>query len=100
MTTQTWTAKATGRSATTEVVELFAFEDGLIVGIRVFPQDTHRLLATLAPGDLIGTGTPGGVGEGRMPPVYLKAGDTSVCTIDKIGSLTNPVQAFRATATE
>jgi 2-keto-4-pentenoate hydratase/2-oxohepta-3-ene-1,7-dioic acid hydratase in catechol pathway len=57
-------------------------------------------IATLAPGDLLGTGTPGGVGEGRVPPVYLKAGDTSVCTIDKIGSLTNPVQAFRASATE
>jgi 2,4-diketo-3-deoxy-L-fuconate hydrolase len=57
-------------------------------------------IATLAPGDLIGTGTPGGVGEGRMPPVYLKAGDTSVCTIEKIGSLTNTVQAFRASATE
>jgi 2-keto-4-pentenoate hydratase/2-oxohepta-3-ene-1,7-dioic acid hydratase in catechol pathway len=50
--------------------------------------------------DLIGTGTPGGVGEGRVPPVYLKAGDTSVCTIEKIGSLTNPVQFFRAPATE
>jgi len=56
-------------------------------------------IATLAPGDLIGTGTPGGVGEGRVPPVYLKAGDTSVCTIEKIGSLTNPVQAFRAPST-
>lgn len=49
-------------------------------------------ISTLAPGDLIGTGTPGGVGEGRTPPVYLKAGDTSVCSIEKIGSLTNPVR--------
>jgi len=50
-------------------------------------------IATLRPGDLVGTGTPGGVGEGRTPPVYLKAGDTSVCTIEKIGTLTNPVRA-------
>jgi 2-keto-4-pentenoate hydratase/2-oxohepta-3-ene-1,7-dioic acid hydratase in catechol pathway len=57
-------------------------------------------ISTLAPGDLIGTGTPGGVGEGRVPPVYLKAGDTSVCTIEKIGSLTNPVQSLRATSSE
>ena len=57
-------------------------------------------ISTLAPGDLIGTGTPGGVGEGRVPPVYLKAGDTSVCTIEKIGSLTNPVQSFRPTGTD
>ncbi len=49
-------------------------------------------VATLKPGDLIGTGTPGGVGEGRVPPVYLKAGDTSVCAIEKIGRLTNPVR--------
>ena len=49
-------------------------------------------IATLNPGDLLGTGTPGGVGEGRTPPVYLKAGDTGVCSIEKIGSLTNPVE--------
>jgi 2-keto-4-pentenoate hydratase/2-oxohepta-3-ene-1,7-dioic acid hydratase in catechol pathway len=48
-------------------------------------------IATLGPGDLIGTGTPGGVGEGRVPPVYLKAGDRGVCTIEKIGALSNPV---------
>ena len=47
VTTQTWTSKATGRSATVDVVELFAFADGLIDEIRVFPQDTHLLLATL-----------------------------------------------------
>jgi 2,4-diketo-3-deoxy-L-fuconate hydrolase len=50
-------------------------------------------VSTLRPGDIIGTGTPGGVGEGRVPPVYLKAGDTGVCSIEKIGTLTNPVRA-------
>ncbi|OFW14789.1 MAG: hypothetical protein A3F70_07550 [Acidobacteria bacterium RIFCSPLOWO2_12_FULL_67_14] len=55
--------------------------------------------ATLRPGDLIGTGTPGGVGEARKPPVYLKAGDTSVCSIEKVGTLTNPVQAGPAATT-
>jgi 2-keto-4-pentenoate hydratase/2-oxohepta-3-ene-1,7-dioic acid hydratase in catechol pathway len=49
-------------------------------------------IATLMPGDIIGTGTPGGVGEARVPPVYLKAGDTGVCSIEKIGSLTNSVR--------
>jgi 2-keto-4-pentenoate hydratase/2-oxohepta-3-ene-1,7-dioic acid hydratase in catechol pathway len=49
-------------------------------------------ISTLRPGDLLGTGTPGGVGEGRTPPVYLKSGDTSVCSIEKIGTLTNPVR--------
>jgi 2,4-didehydro-3-deoxy-L-rhamnonate hydrolase len=52
-------------------------------------------IATLHPGDFIGTGTPGGVGEARVPPVYLKAGDKGVCSIEKIGSLTNAVQAAR-----
>jgi uncharacterized protein len=47
VTTQTWTAKSTGRSETVDVVELFAFTDGLLSEIRVFQQDTHRLMATL-----------------------------------------------------
>ena len=47
VTTQTWTANTTGRSATVEVVELFSFADGLIAEIRVFQHDTLRLMATL-----------------------------------------------------
>jgi uncharacterized protein len=47
VTTQTWTAKSTGRSATVDVVELFRVADALITEIRVFQQDTHALLATL-----------------------------------------------------
>jgi uncharacterized protein len=47
VTTQTWTAKATGRSATVDVVELFRVAGGRIVEIRVFQHDTHALLATL-----------------------------------------------------
>lgn len=47
LTTQTWTAKATGRSATVDVVELFGFRDGLVSEIRVFQQDTALLLRTL-----------------------------------------------------
>jgi ketosteroid isomerase-like protein len=47
VTTQTWTSRATGRSATVDVVELFRVAGGRIVEIRVFQQDTHALLATL-----------------------------------------------------
>jgi ketosteroid isomerase-like protein len=47
VTRQTWTAKATGRSASVDVVELFSFADGRISEIRVFQQDTHLLLGTL-----------------------------------------------------
>ena len=47
VTTQTWTSKVTGRSATVDVVELFAVDEGRIREIRVFQQDTAALLATL-----------------------------------------------------
>ena len=46
---------------------------------------------TLAPGTVIMTGTPHGVGAARKPPVFLKAGDTVTIEIEKIGQLTNPV---------
>lgn len=46
---------------------------------------------TLLPGTIILTGTPEGVGFTRKPPVFLKAGQTVECTIEGIGTLTNPV---------
>lgn len=46
---------------------------------------------TLEPGDVIATGTPGGVGDKRNPPLYMKAGDVAEISIGKVGSLTNPV---------
>ncbi|MDT3441405.1 MULTISPECIES: nuclear transport factor 2 family protein [unclassified Pseudofrankia] len=47
LTTQTWTAKATGRSATVDVIEVFTVLGGTIREIRVFQQDTHLLLSLL-----------------------------------------------------
>jgi 2-keto-4-pentenoate hydratase/2-oxohepta-3-ene-1,7-dioic acid hydratase in catechol pathway len=41
---------------------------------------------TLLPGDVISTGTPSGVGMGRKPPVYLRAGDVVEYGIDGLGS--------------
>ncbi len=46
---------------------------------------------TLEPGDVIATGTPEGVGIFREPPVLLKAGDVYEVTIEKLGTLRNPV---------
>jgi 2-keto-4-pentenoate hydratase/2-oxohepta-3-ene-1,7-dioic acid hydratase in catechol pathway len=46
---------------------------------------------TLEPGTLILTGTPEGVGMGRNPPLYLKAGDVVEVEIEGIGILRNPV---------
>jgi 2-keto-4-pentenoate hydratase/2-oxohepta-3-ene-1,7-dioic acid hydratase in catechol pathway len=52
-------------------------------------------MMTLHPGDLISTGSPAGVGTARATPIYFKDGDTSVCTIESIGTLQNPVRADR-----
>lgn len=45
----------------------------------------------LAPGDVIITGSPGGVGKKRNPPLFLKAGDKIEIIIDKIGHLINTI---------
>jgi 2-keto-4-pentenoate hydratase/2-oxohepta-3-ene-1,7-dioic acid hydratase in catechol pathway len=44
---------------------------------------------TLEPGDIISTGTPGGVGFARKPPVWLRPGDEMVVAIDGLGELCN-----------
>lgn len=46
-------------------------------------------IVQLLPGDVIFTGTPGGVGVSRKPAVFLKPGDVLVSTIDGIGTTTN-----------
>jgi 2-keto-4-pentenoate hydratase/2-oxohepta-3-ene-1,7-dioic acid hydratase in catechol pathway len=48
---------------------------------------------TLEPGDVIATGSPQGVGAAMDPPTFLKPGDVVACTIESIGTLTNPVVA-------
>ena len=53
---------------------------------------------TLEPGDVIATGTPEGVGVFRDPPVLLKAGDVFEITIEKLGTLRNPVSVPPALA--
>jgi 2-keto-4-pentenoate hydratase/2-oxohepta-3-ene-1,7-dioic acid hydratase in catechol pathway len=45
----------------------------------------------LQPGDVISTGTPGGVGSKRKPPRFLRAGDTVEVEISGLGVLVNPV---------
>jgi 2-keto-4-pentenoate hydratase/2-oxohepta-3-ene-1,7-dioic acid hydratase in catechol pathway len=48
---------------------------------------------TLRPGDVIATGTPGGVGFARKPPVWLQPGDVIEITIEGIGTIRNRVVA-------
>jgi 2-keto-4-pentenoate hydratase/2-oxohepta-3-ene-1,7-dioic acid hydratase in catechol pathway len=45
----------------------------------------------LEPGDVIATGTPGGVGAKRTPPLWLKPGDIVEVEIDRLGVLRNGV---------
>ncbi len=50
---------------------------------------------TLEPGDLVITGTPPGVGEGKKPEaIFLKAGDTMTLAIDRLGTQTQHVVAW------
>ncbi|WP_024874395.1 fumarylacetoacetate hydrolase family protein [Saccharomonospora piscinae] len=46
-------------------------------------------IVTLQPGDVIATGTPGGVGHAREPARYLSAGQTLTTRVDGIGELVN-----------
>ena len=53
-------------------------------------------IMTLLPGDVIVTGTPGGVGFKRSPPLFMKPGDSVEVEISGIGVLRNPVAAEAA----
>ncbi len=48
---------------------------------------------SLQPGDVIVTGTPGGVGAKRVPPVWMKPGDTVEIEVGKVGVLVNSIAA-------
>ncbi|MEG3177688.1 fumarylacetoacetate hydrolase family protein [Sphingomonas sp. RB3P16] len=65
------------------------------IGDMVFP--IAKIIAyvsaftPLSPGDVIATGTPGGVGAKRTPPLWMKAGDRVEVEIGPIGTLSNHV---------
>jgi 2-keto-4-pentenoate hydratase/2-oxohepta-3-ene-1,7-dioic acid hydratase in catechol pathway len=50
---------------------------------------------TLEPGDVIATGTPGGVGMSREPPRFLRDGDMVEIYVEGVGTLMNPVRRER-----
>jgi 2-keto-4-pentenoate hydratase/2-oxohepta-3-ene-1,7-dioic acid hydratase in catechol pathway len=63
--------------------------------IHSIPRQIAHISAftPLSPGDVIVTGTPGGVGAKRNPPVWMKAGDIVEIEVDAIGVLRNGVSA-------
>jgi len=56
--------------------------------VEFFSSFTH-----LAPGEVIATGTPGGVGFARTPPVWMEPGDVIEVTVEKLGTIRNRVVA-------
>jgi 2-keto-4-pentenoate hydratase/2-oxohepta-3-ene-1,7-dioic acid hydratase in catechol pathway len=52
-------------------------------------------ITPLLSGDIVSTGTPPGVGLGRSPKRWLRAGETVTISVEKLGSLRNPVVAER-----
>ena len=64
----------------------------LIFPVDVLVEYVSRS-TTIEAGDVLATGTPGGVGDGRTPPRYLRPGDVVEITIDGVPTLRNPVVA-------
>lgn len=65
--------------------------DRLIFGVPELIE-MISVAMTLEPGDVIITGTPGGVGAARKPPVFMRQGDVFEVEIEGIGVLRNPIQ--------
>lgn len=65
--------------------------DKLIFSVPVLIE-MISVAMSLEPGDVIITGTPGGVGAARKPPVYMQPGDVFEVEVEGIGVLSNPVQ--------
>jgi 2-keto-4-pentenoate hydratase/2-oxohepta-3-ene-1,7-dioic acid hydratase in catechol pathway len=74
-----------------EVMQSATF-DQMIFGVAELIEYCSAF-TQLEPGDVIVTGTPGGVGAQRKPPVWLKPGDITEVEIERIGLLRNTVIA-------
>jgi acylpyruvate hydrolase len=66
----------------------------LIFGVEALVEYVS-LGTTLEPGDVIATGTPGGVGDSRNPRRYLREGDVVEISVAGVGTLRNPVTLER-----
>jgi 2-keto-4-pentenoate hydratase/2-oxohepta-3-ene-1,7-dioic acid hydratase in catechol pathway len=84
-----------GRNTTLETRVDGALVQSSRVGNMIFSME--RLISyissftVLRPGDVISTGTPGGVGAKRSPPTWLKRGQTVEVTVSGVGTLDNEI---------
>jgi len=67
----------------------------MIFGVRTLVSYISQFMI-LQPGDVITTGTPPGVGQGKKPPRFLKSGDTMSLGVDGLGRQAQRVVAWRA----
>ena len=67
----------------------------MIFGVRTLDSYISQFMI-LQPGDVITTGTPPGVGQGKKPPRFLKSGDTMSLGVDGLGRQAQRVVAWRA----
>ncbi|USQ95443.1 fumarylacetoacetate hydrolase family protein [Caulobacter sp. RL271] len=72
-----------------EVVQQTGIDD-LLFGVEALIAYVSQIWE-VRPGDVIATGTTGGVGAVRKPPLWMKPGDTIEVEIDRLGTLTNTV---------
>lgn len=93
------------------VVKQSSSTSQMVFGVREIIRHLTAIM-TLTPGDIIATGTPAGVGFGRVPQEFIRAGDTVRVSIGGLGTLENrfvgsevkgseaPAEAFRVIDTE
>ena len=67
----------------------------MIFGVKTLVSYISQFMI-LEPGDVITTGTPAGVGLGKKPPVFLKAGDTMSLGVEGLGRQAQRVVAYKA----
>lgn len=87
---RSWRIPGSGPDAGTEILMQDGTTADLLWPVPELIEYVSRGI-TLEPGDLIATGTPGGVGVFRDPPVFLQPGDRVRCQVDGIGTVENPV---------
>jgi acylpyruvate hydrolase len=77
----------------------YARIDDLVFGLEQLVADISAIVA-LRPGDIIATGTPGGVADAMVPPRFLRAGQTCEVSITGLGALRNTFRTPTPTSTD